>query len=291
MNHTNQIILVTGATGNQGGIVAKSLLAQNMFKVRAMVRDKSSDKAKALETSGAELAEGDFDDITSLEKALKNVYGVFSMQDFRNGAEKEIAQGKAIAGAAKKMGVNHFLYSSVGGAERNTGIHHFESKYKIENHIREIGLPYTILRPVFFMYNYNGMRQMIENGALYMPLSPNKKLQQLSEDDYGKMVAKVFADKNKYLGKEIEVASVDITMDEVAKSFSNILNKKVSYQQISFEEFQKQAGEEMTTMFRWFENFGYKADIKFLQETFFKLSSLEDYLIEHEWNKTTHVAQ
>ncbi len=247
-----------------------------------MVRDKTSDKAKTLEASGAELSEGDFDDAASLEKALQNVYGVFYMQDFKNGADTEIAHGKAIADTAKKTGINHFVYSSVGGAERNTGIPHFESKYKIEEYIKEIGLPYTILRPVFFMYNYNGMRQMIENGTLYMPLSSDKNLQQLSEDDYGKMVADVFDDKNKYAGKEIEVASVDITMDEIVKSFSNILNKKVSYQQIPFEAFQKQAGEEVTTMFRWFENVGYNADIKLLQNTFFKLSSLEDYLSEHE---------
>lgn len=291
MNYTNQIILVTGATGNQGGVVAKSLFEQNKFKVRAMVRDKTSDKSKALEAAGAELAEGDFDDGKSLEKALQNVHGVFSMQDFRNGADKEIAQGKALAEAAKKIGVNHFVYSSVGSAERNTGIPHFESKYRVEEYIREISLPYTILRPVFFMYNYNGMRQMIENGMLYMPLSSDKKLQQLSENDYGKMAANVFADKNKFLGKEIEIASVDITMDEVVKSFSSTLNKKVSYQQISFEAFQKQAGEEVTTMFHWFENVGYNADIKSLEKTFFKLSSLEDYLHEHEWDKTASVAQ
>ena len=291
MNHTNQIILLTGATGNQGRVVAKSLMEQNKFKVRAMVRDKTSDKAKALEASGAELAEGDFDDAASLEKALQNVYGVFSMQDFRNGADKEIAHGKAIADAAKKTGVNYFVYSSVGSAERNTVIPHFESKYQVEEYIKEINLPYTILRPVFFMYNYNGMQQMIKNGTLYMPLSSDKNLQQLSEDDYGKMVADVFDDKNKYSGKEIEVASVDITMEEVVKSFSNILNKKVSYQQIPFEAFQKQAGEEVTTMFRWFENVGYNADINMLQNTFFNLSSLEDYLSEHEWNKKANVAQ
>ena len=291
MNPTNQIILVTGATGNQGGVVAKSLFEQNKFKVRALVRDKTSDKAKALEASGAELAEGDFDDATSLEKALQNVYGVFSMQDFRNGADKEIAHGKAIADAAKKTGVDHFVYSSVGGAERNTGIPHFESKYKVEEYIRKIGLPYTILRPVFFMYNYNGMRRTIENGMLYMPLSLDKNLQQLSEDDYGKMVADVFDDKNKFLGKEIEVASVDITMQEVVGTLSKVLNKQVSYQQIPFEAFQKQAGEETTTMFRWFENVGYNADIKSLQKTFFSLSSLEDYLKIHEWNKAAGITQ
>ncbi len=268
MNNTNKIILVTGATGNQGGAVIKNLFAQNKFSVRALVRNETSDKAKALESSGAELAEGDFDNAASLEKASQNVHGVFAMQDFKNGADTEIAQGKALVDAARKSGVEHFVYSSVGSAERNTGIPHFESKYKVEEYIRQIGLPYTILRPVFFMYNYNGMRQMIENGTLYMPLSAGKKLQQLSEDDYGKMMADVFADMDKFLGKEIEVASVDITMKEVAESFSSVLDKQISYQQIPFEDFQKQAGEEITTMFRWFENVGYNANLKSLEKTF-----------------------
>ncbi len=135
------------------------------------------------------------------------------------------------------------------------------------------------------------MKQMIDNGTLYMPLSADKKLQQLSEDDYGKMVADVFADMDKFLGKEIEVASVDMNMNEVAENFSKVLEEKVSYQPIPFEAFEKQAGEEMTTMFRWFENVGYNADIKSLETTFFKLSSLEDYLNEREWNKAVNVAQ
>lgn len=289
MKNTNQIILVTGATGHQGGAVAKNLLEQNKFAVRALVRNKMSDKAKALEESGAELTEGDFNNTASLEKALQNVHGVFSMQDFKKGTDTEIAQGKALADAAKKTGVQHFVYSSVGSAERNTGIPHFESKYQVEEHIRKIGLPYTILRPVFFMYNYNGMRQMIESGTLYTPLSAGKKLQQLSEDDYGKMVADAFADTNKFIGKEIEVASVDITMEEVAESFSSVLDKHVSYQQIPFEAFQQQAGEEVTTMFRWFENVGYNARLNELEDTFFKLTSLKDYLNKHEWNKNTAV--
>ncbi len=89
----------------------------------------------------------------------------------------------------------------------------------------------------FAQYNYNGMKQMIENGTLYMPLSSDKKLQQLSEDDYEKMVADVFANMNKFLGKEIEVASVEMTMNEVAESFSRVVNRKVSCQPISFEDF------------------------------------------------------
>ncbi len=285
MANTKQIILVAGATGNQGGAVANRLLQEGNFAVRAFTRDKNKTKAQALKDAGAELIQGDLNDAASLEEAVKGVYGVFSLQDFHGGTEVEIQQGNALADAAKKAGVKHFVYSSVGSAERKTGIPHFDSKFKIEEHIRAIGLPATIMRPVFFMYNYEGMRSMIENGTLYMPLSPDKKLQQLSEDDYGKMVAKVFAQRDEFLGKEIEVTSVDITMTEVAKTFSHVLGKEIKYQQIPFEAFEQQMGGEMTTMFRWFENAGYNADINELEKTFFPLSSLDTYLKKHGWGK------
>jgi uncharacterized protein YbjT (DUF2867 family) len=285
MENKKQIILVAGATGKQGGAVAHRLLQGGNFAVHALTRDKNKPKAQALKDAGAELVEGDFNDPASLEKVLKDVYGVFSVQDFYGGTEVEIRQGKALADAAKKAGVRHFVYSSVGSAEHNTGVPHFDSKFKIEEHIKAIGLPATIMRPVFFMYNYEGMRSMIENGTLYMPLSPDKKLQQLSEDDYGKMVAKVFAQRDEFLGKEIEATSIDLSMTEVAATFSRVLGKEIKYQQIPFDAFQQQAGEEMTIMFRWFENTGYNADINELEKTFFPLSSLDTYLKEHGWGK------
>lgn len=285
MENENQIILVAGATGNQGGAVAHRLLQEGNFAVHALTRDKNKPQAQALKNAGAELIEGDLNDSASLEEGLKGVYGVFSLQDFHGGTEVEIRQGNALADAAKNAGVKHFVYSSVGSAERNTGIPHFDSKFKIEEHIQAIGLPATIIRPVFFMYNYEGMRAMIENGMLYMPLSPDKKLQQLSEDDFGKMVAKVFAQRDEFLGKQIEVTSIDISMTEVAATFSRVMGKEIKYQQIPFEAFQQQAGAELTTMFRWFENVGYNANINELEKAFFPLSSLDTYLKEHGWGK------
>lgn len=135
----------------------------------------------------------------------------------------------------------------MGSAERNTGIPHFNSKFQVEEYIRDSGLPYTIMRPVFFFYNYNSMRPMVETGALYLPLSPETKLQQLSEEDYGKIVTEVFQRPADFLNREIEVASVDMTMIEIAAAFSRVLGKTVNYQQIPFEAFEQQAGAELTT--------------------------------------------
>jgi uncharacterized protein YbjT (DUF2867 family) len=290
VENSNRTILVTGATGNQGGTVARHLLESGKFKVRGMVRDQNKPAAQALKQAGAELVIGDFNDRESLDRALQGAYGVFSIQDFRDGAAVEISQGKALADAAKAAGVEHFVYSSVGGAERNTGIPHFDSKFQVEEYVRAIGLHYTIMRPVFFFYNYNGMRSMVENGTLFQPLSPNTKLQQLSEEDYGKMIAQVFDRPADFMNREIEAASVEMTMPEIADAFSRVLSKSVIYQQIPFEAFEQQAGEEVTIMYRWFENVGYTADFTQLKRDFSALSDFESYLRAFGWAKSVESA-
>ncbi|WP_414517637.1 NmrA/HSCARG family protein [Nostoc sp. PCC 9305] len=283
-----RIILVTGATGNQGGAVARHLLKRGNFKVRAFVRDPNKPAAQALQQAGAELVTGDFSDRASVDRALEGAYGVFSLQTFlkEGGLEAEIRDGKAIADAASSAGIQHFVYSSVGSAERNTGIPHFESKFQVEEYIRSLGLPYTMMRPVFFFYNYNTMRPMIEQGTLLQPLSPETKLQQLSEEDYGKMVASVFERPAEFLNCQKEVASVDMTMTEIAAAFSRVLGKTVNYQQIPFEAFEQQVGEEVTTMYRWFENVGYGADLAQLKRDFPSPSDFESYLRDHDWTKS-----
>jgi uncharacterized protein YbjT (DUF2867 family) len=279
-NSTNTI-LVTGATGNQGGTVARHLLQRDQFKVRAMVRDEHKPAAQALKQLGAELVIADLNDRASLDRAVEGVYGVFSIQDLRDGTEVEIQQGKAIADAAKAANVQHFVYSSVGSAERSTGIPHFDSKFQVEEYIRSLGLPHTILRPVFFFYNYNAMLPMIKNGTLSQPLSPDTKLQQLSEEDYGQMVAEVFARPADFANRAIEVASVEMTMPEIAAAFSHVLGKKVEYQQIPFAAFEQQAGAEVTIMYRWFENVGYTADFDRLKRDFPAPTDFESYLRAH----------
>ncbi|HEX7453525.1 MAG TPA: NmrA family NAD(P)-binding protein, partial [Polyangiaceae bacterium] len=144
MNAPNRIVLVTGATGRQGGAVARHLLKRGTFVVRALVRDKDKPAAQALERAGAVLVKGEFNDRASLDLALQDAYGVFSVQSLNAGLEAEVRDGNALADAAKAAAVEHFVYSSVGGAERKTGIPHFESKARIEDHLRSSGLPYTI---------------------------------------------------------------------------------------------------------------------------------------------------
>jgi uncharacterized protein YbjT (DUF2867 family) len=140
------------------------------------------------------------------------------------------------------------------------------------------------------MYNYNGMRSMVEQGTLFQPLSPDTKLQQLSEEDYGKMVAEAFERPADFMNRAIEVASVEMTIPEIAAAFSHVLGKPVNYQQIPFEAFQQQAGEEVTIMFRWFENVGYTADFAQLKRDFTALSDFESYLRDRGWARSVESA-
>lgn len=284
MANSHRTILVTGATGHQGSAVAHHLLKRGNFQVRALVRDKHTPAAQSLQRLGAELFVGDLDQQASLEHALQGVYGVFSMQGLSGGIEAEIREGKAIVDVAKALGIGHFVYSSVGSAERQTGVPHFDSKFQIEEYVRASGLTYTILRPVFFFFNYNGMR-IVETGTLSQPLSPDTKLQQLSEEDYGEMVAEVFERPADFANRALEVTSVEMTMPEVAAAFTRVLGKNVAYQQIPFEAFEQQAGAEMTTMYRWFENVGYSADLVQLKRDFHAPTDFESYLREHDWVK------
>src|SRR5918992_1611118 len=187
-----RLILVCGATGKQGGAVARSLL-ESGFRVRALTRDPQKPEAQALAEQGTEVVQGDMDDRSAMDRALDGAYGVFSVQNFwETGYDREVQQGKTVADAAKAAGVEHFVYSSVGSAHRQTGISHFESKWEVEEHVRESGLSYTILRPVFFMQNWEWMREMVLRGTLAQPLDPDKPFQQVAVEDVGAFAAIAF---------------------------------------------------------------------------------------------------
>jgi uncharacterized protein YbjT (DUF2867 family) len=151
---------------------------------------------------------------------------------------------------------------------RNTSMPHFDSKFQVEAYLRAIGLSCTIMRPVFFFYNDTGLRSMVETGTLSQPLSPETKLQQLPEEEYGEMVAEVFERPTECLNREIELAIVAMTRPESAVAFSRVLGKTVAYQRIPFEAFEQQVGEEMTVMYRWFEAVGYAANLAQLKRGF-----------------------
>lgn len=278
-------ILVTGATGNQGGAVARHLLERG-FRVRALTRDSEKPEAQTLADQGAELVRGDMEDRSSLDQALEGVHGVFSVQNFfEGGYEGEVRQGKTLADAAKAAGVQHVVYSSVGSAHRETGIPHFDSKWEIEQYKRQIELPYTILRPVFFMQNWEMMRDQILDGTLAQPLDPGKPLQQLNVEDLGAFAAMAFEDPDEWIGREVDLAGDELTMPETAEAFGLVIGRKVEYYQVPWDQFREQMGEEFADMYEWFNEVGYEADVLALRAEYPELSTLEQYLRAHGWGE------
>lgn len=281
------VVLVTGAAGRQGGSVTEHLISAG-FPVRVLVRDPNKPRATELADKGADLFKGDLDDPASLGWALEGVYGVFSVQNFfQAGYEGEIRQGISLADAAGAARVSHFVYSSVGSAHRNTGISHFESKSRIEEYVRSLGIPYTIVRPVFFMHNWEGMREQILGGAFPSPLSPETALQQLAVEDLGAFVAETFAAPDRWLGQEADLAGDELTMPEVARAFGRVVSKEVRHVRTGWYDFRRDAGEEIFEMYRWFEEEGYEADVGALRAEGHSLTSLEEYLRGRGWEGET----
>ncbi len=281
---TERVILVSGATGRQGGAVVQHLHGKN-FPVRALTRNPDKPQARALVGHGTEVMRGDLNDPDSLTRALDGVYGVFSVQTpAEHGVAVEIRQGINLADAAKRLRVGHFVYSSVASADRNTGIPHFDSKARVEDHLRGTGLKYTVFRPVFFMENLLGMKDGIERGALALPLSPETRLQMIAIDDIGAFVAMAFERAGRWQGRVLEIAGDEVAMTDLAASLGRLLGREVRYEQVPWDQFEQAAGREMTVMYRWFEEAGYRVDIAAIRREYPNLTSLERWL-QSKWRR------
>jgi uncharacterized protein YbjT (DUF2867 family) len=260
------------------------------WKLRALVHNPDDSAVRKLSSQGVEIVSGDFDDPPSLERAANGAYGVYSVQNFwLVGAEREVQQGKNMAQAAKKAGVQHFVFSSVGGAERNSGIGHWESKWEVENYIRSLGLPATMIRPVAFMEDYyvDQVEIGILKGKLADPIRGDKPYQTIAVDDIGKFVALAFERPAEFIGKQLEIAGSELTNPQAAEVFSRVLGKPVKFQKLPMLIVRLFLGKEFYQMFRWFNESGFKADIPALRKQYpeIHLRTLEEWLREEGWHK------
>jgi uncharacterized protein YbjT (DUF2867 family) len=286
-NNSERIILVTGATGRQGGAVYRHLQKKG-FKLRALVRDPNSNQARRLTGNGQEVFQGSFDDPDSVMRAMDGVYGVFSVQPY---SAKEVQQGVAVIEAAKRQGVSHFVYSSVGAADEETGIPHFESKAKLEEHLRSSGLQHTIVRPVFFMENWwRGFGESIRIGQLQQPLSPTAKLQMIAVDDIGAFAALAFEHPGKWRNRTFSLAGDELSMQQIADAFSRATARDVKYVQISWDQFEKNMGRELTVMYHWFEEKGFHFNIEQVRIEYPMTHTFNRWL-EVYWNTTAIAAR
>lgn len=274
------VILVTGATGTQGGAVARELLERG-YTVRGLTRNPESEKAQALTALGATMAAGDYDDPASLAAAMDGVDGVFAVTLFWHGGyDAEVEHGKRLIDEATKAEVKHFVLTSVASADDRTGIPHFESKWEVEQYLNATDLDWTIIRPVEFMDNWGWSLEEFRQGKLVDPRDLSSSHQWIAARDIGFFVAEAFDNPEEWTGVTREIAGDELTLAELQDVLSEVFGKEFEYVQPSWEDFEAEAGEEIADMVRWFEDGGYSVDIDALKARYPNLQTAAEFLSE-----------
>lgn len=260
-------VLVTGATGKQGGAVARQLINRG-HRVRALTRDVSKPGAQALARLGAELAVGNLGDRASLEPAMDGVDAVFAVATpFEEGTKAETQQGINVADAAFAAGVQ-LVYSSVANADRQTGIPHFDSKFAVEEHIRSRGNNATILAPVYFMENLSFIRAQLADGVYASALTPGRQLAQIAVSDIAAVAVAVLEDGAAHAGKRYDLGSEELSGNESIEVLSRVTGRTFNYFQLPMEALRGAMGDDGLRMYQWFEKTGYTFDPAALRRTF-----------------------
>jgi len=259
-HHSDKIILVTGATGNQGGATAEALLKNKKFKVRVMVRDPSKEQAKKLHALGAEVVKGDFDDKASLQAAFKGVYGVFNTQNsWQVGVENELKQGKLVADVAKEAGVKVFLHSGLDD-NREIGLPtaHADVKKDVERYAISLGLPVAVVSLTFFLQNFTSNMKPKKDGDTYVfsaAIPDNIVMAWVDASDVGPVSAHMFEHPEKYIGRTLYVAGDLKTFPELVQIFTKVTGKKARYQSFPVDVIRKSGmphAEDLSNMFAAF---------------------------------------
>ncbi len=255
-------VAVAGATGKQGGALARVLLHRG-HRVRALTRRPESKAATDLQALGADIYQADFDDNVAVQRATAGADAFFLMATpYGAGVDAEVRQARAAAKAAKEAGVKHLVYSSVASADQGTGIPHFDSKYEVEVYIRKLGIPWTIVGPVFFMENLLGPMfiQGLRAGTLSMPLPASRPLQLVTVEDIAGFVRVVLERPSEFQEKRIDIASDSLTGPEMAKTLSQANGRDINYAEASLDPVRTRSTD-LARMWEWFDQVGYSVDL------------------------------
>ncbi|MFN7936269.1 MAG: NmrA/HSCARG family protein [Bryobacteraceae bacterium] len=238
------LILVTGATGAQGGSVARHLLAQGQFRVRALTRNPAHPKAEALRQAGAEVAAGNLDDPASLHAAMQGCYGVFGVTNFWEAFEKELDLGKNLIDAVAASNIQHFVFSSLPHVYAMTGgelkVPHFDIKAKLAEYAVKCGIPMTQVHVAFYYENflsYFPPRKQSDGTYTFGFPQGDTNLSAVSVADMGGVVAPIFADRERFLGRTVGIVGDDAPPTRYAQILSKVLHKPVAYHHIPREVF------------------------------------------------------
>jgi len=283
------VVLVTGGTGSQGGATVTHLLAAKKVRVRVLTRSLESPKAKSLAARGVELVKGDFEDVASLRTALAGVSAAFSVQQWteKGGTAAEELNGKRFADAVKVSGSPHLVYSSAEGVERKSGLGHYESKWAIEQHIRDLKLPATILRPVGFMDTLGvpAMQRGMYLGMFRANWGVSHRVQFVATYDIGWFAARALEDPERYAGRVIPLAGDELNVADIIRTFKTVTGHKPWVAPIPASVAKRIMPKEFADMFRWIREEGFEANIAQARQEYPQLLTfagwLKNYSDEH----------
>jgi uncharacterized protein YbjT (DUF2867 family) len=271
-------ILVTGATGRQGGAVARELLRRG-YAVRGLTRNPESAAARALASLGATVIRGDFGNPDSLDAALTGADGVFAVTNFwEHGYDGEVLHGRNLVDAAVRAETPFFVFSSVASADRATNIPHFESKWAIEKYLRQSGLDHAVLRPVSFMENWSLDSEDVREGEIVTAGDPGKLHQYISVQDIARFVADAIAAPEKWNRVALDIAADEISLADICAILTELTGRPVAPVRITWSEYESLAGAEMAVMSRWFSTVGYGVRVDALRAEQPGMVTMTDYL-------------
>jgi uncharacterized protein YbjT (DUF2867 family) len=282
-------VLVAGATGRQGGAIARGLLRDGHV-VRALTRNPDSPAARALQGLGASVVAGDLNDPGSLAAAVAGVGTVVLVSTpYEEGAEAETRHGLALVDAAVSAGVEHLVFNSVAGADVETGVAHFDSKGIVERHLAATGMPYTIVAPAAFVDDWLSDPDSLadlSSGYLSMPMSPARALQQVSIPEVAAVSVLVAEGREPFLGQRIEVASDSVSGAAMAEIISRAAKRSIEYRELSAAQAREMMGGELAAMFAWFEGTGFDVDTGALHRRFPTVAwtTFEQWALAQDWS-------
>lgn len=256
---------VAGATGAQGGATARALLAAGQ-RVRALTRRPA--EAAALAALGADVVYADFRDRSSVDAALKGVDTLFAVTTpFGTSVETEAEDGVTLIDAAAEL--RHIVFTSAANADRNTGIPHFDSKFRIERHLTAQHVPWTVIAPAAFMDQYAQAwhRSSYERGLLSVPLPADKPLALIATADIGAFAAHVLTRPARFAGQRIDIASDELTGPEIAAVLGAALGRELRYAEAPIEAAERYSPD-LAAMFRYFGTVGMSVDIDGLRRDY-----------------------
>lgn len=289
-------VLLIGVTGGTGGNVVKGFVEQQVTDLRAITRkiDWQRPALSQLNQAGVELVEADLDGENSLATAFAGVTAVYCHATAADSAKpdpKEIDRARRVAAAAKQAGIDHFVYNSSGGVDRNSGIAHIEQKFQVEQVLKQAGLPTTMLRACLFMEEFwkRYTRPAILKGTFSFAVPPDRPLHLITTKDMGRVAAYVIKHRSSYVGREIELAGDRLTPQQMAEAFAQAQGKPVAYKEIPPWIFLLLFRKSLFDLIQWYRQAGYQADVEYLREQEFPglLTPFQEFLAETHWANAT----